>query len=99
MTRAAVLGAGSWGTTFAKVLADAGCDVMLHARRAELATAINEKCENPDYLPGIRLPSAVHATTDPARALRDAELVVLAVPSQSLRVNLEEWAPLLPPDS
>ena len=42
MTRAAVLSAGSWGTTFAKVLADAGCDVALHARRPELAKAIAE---------------------------------------------------------
>ena len=58
MTRAAVLGAGSWGTTFAKVLADAGCDVTLHARRPELAKAITEDGENPDYLPGIRLPAA-----------------------------------------
>ena len=99
MTRAAVLGAGSWGTTFAKVLADAGCDVMLHARRPELATAITEKRENPDYLPGVRLPSAVRATADPGEALRGAEIVVLAVPSQSLRGNLEEWASLLPSDA
>ena len=84
MTRAAVLGAGSWGTTFAKVLADAGCDVALHARRPELAKAIAEDGENRDYLQGIRLPSAVRATADPAEALLDAEIVVLAVPSQSL---------------
>ena len=99
MTRAAVFGAGSWGTTFAKVLADAGCEVTLHARRAELATAINEKHENADYLEGIRLPDRVRATADPAEALDDAEIVVLAVPSQSLRDNLTAWAPLLPPDA
>ena len=58
MTRATVFGAGSWGTTFAKVLADAGCDVMLHARRPELATAITEKSENTDYLPGAANGSA-----------------------------------------
>ncbi len=99
MTRAAVLGAGSWGTTFAKVLADAGCDVMLHARRPELAKAITDERENPDYLPGIRLPDAVCATADPAEALLDASIVVLAVPSQSLRDNLAEWRPLLPSDA
>jgi glycerol-3-phosphate dehydrogenase (NAD(P)+) len=99
MTRATVFGAGSWGTTFAKVLADAGCDVMLHARRPELATAITEKSENPDYLPGVRLPDGVRATSDPAEALQDAEIVVLAVPSQSLRENLTEWTPLLPADA
>jgi glycerol-3-phosphate dehydrogenase (NAD(P)+) len=97
MTRAAVLGAGSWGTTFAKVLADAGSDVTLHARRPELAKAITEERENRDYLPGIRLPDAVRATADPAEALFDADLVVLAVPSQSLRDNLTEWTPMLPP--
>ena len=99
MTRAAVLGAGSWGTTFAKVLADAGCEVTLHARRPELAKAITEDGENRDYLPGIRLPERVRATADPAEALLDAEVVVLAVPSQSLRENLTGWTPLLPEDS
>ncbi len=99
MTRAAVLSAGSWGTTFAKVLADAGCAVTLHARRPELAKAITEQGENPDYLPGIKLPHTVRATADPAEALDGAELVVLAVPSQTLRENLTRWTPLLPPDA
>ena len=57
VTRAAVLGAGSWGTTFAKVLADAGCAVTLHARRPELARPSRPTRENADYLPGVRLPS------------------------------------------
>jgi glycerol-3-phosphate dehydrogenase (NAD(P)+) len=99
VTRAAVLGAGSWGTTFAKVLADAGCDVMLHARRPELAKSITEDGENREYLPGVRLPSAVRVTADPAEALLDADIVVLAVPSQSLRENLTGWTPLLPADA
>ena len=98
-TRAAVLGAGSWGTTFAKVLADAGCTVLLHARRPELAHEIGETRENAEYLPGIRLPDRLRATADAAEALADAEIVVLAVPSQSLRDNLTEWAPLLPADA
>jgi glycerol-3-phosphate dehydrogenase (NAD(P)+) len=98
-TRAAVLGAGSWGTTFAKVLADAGCDVTLHARRPELAKAITEDGENRDYLPGVRLPAAVRATSDAAEALLGADVVVLAVPSQSLRDNLTGWASLLPADA
>ncbi|GAB3361483.1 NAD(P)H-dependent glycerol-3-phosphate dehydrogenase [Modestobacter lapidis] len=97
MTRAAVLGAGSWGTTFAKVLADAGTEVVLHARRAELVAAITGTRESPEYLPGIRLPDRVRATTDAAEALDGADIVVLAVPSQTLRANLTDWAPLLPP--
>jgi glycerol-3-phosphate dehydrogenase (NAD(P)+) len=98
-TRAAVLGAGSWGTTFAKVLADAGCTVSLHARRPELARAIAESGENAEYLPGVPLPGALRATCDAAEALDGADVVVLAVPSQSLRANLLEWTPLLPPDA
>jgi glycerol-3-phosphate dehydrogenase (NAD(P)+) len=95
--KAAVLGGGSWGTTFAQVLCDAGTDSVLLARRAELAGTINETHENPAYLPGIELNGALRATIDPAEALRDADLVVLAVPAQSLRENLTQWRPLLPP--
>ncbi|RKN06629.1 NAD(P)H-dependent glycerol-3-phosphate dehydrogenase [Streptomyces radicis] len=99
MTRVAVYGTGSWGTTFAMVLADAGCDVMLWARRPGIAEAVNTTHVNPDYLPGVTLPPAVRATTDPAEAARGAEFTVLAVPSQTLRDNLGGWVPLLPDDT
>ncbi|WP_137993139.1 NAD(P)H-dependent glycerol-3-phosphate dehydrogenase [Streptomyces vilmorinianum] len=99
MTKAAVFGTGSWGTAFAMVLADAGCEVTLWGRRAELVDAINTTRTNPDYLPGIELPANVRATTDPAEAARDAEFTVLAIPSQTLRGNLAEWAPKLAPDT
>jgi glycerol-3-phosphate dehydrogenase (NAD(P)+) len=91
------MGAGSWGTTFAQVLCDAGTPAVLWARRADLAKVINATRENPGYLPGITLTDALQATSDPAEALEDADLVVLAVPAQSLRENLAGWAPLLPP--
>ncbi|SDO24435.1 glycerol 3-phosphate dehydrogenase (NAD(P)+) [Klenkia soli] len=97
MTRAAVLSAGSWGTTFAKVLADAGSDVTLYARRPELAASITADRENADYLPGIALPDRLRATHDAAEALEGADVVVLSIPSQSLRQNLSGWAPLIPP--
>jgi len=99
MTRVAVLGAGSWGTAFSMVLADAGQDVALWGRRPEICEAINRDHVNADYLPEIELPPAVWATPDPGRALDGAEVVVLAVPSQTLRQNLSEWAMLLPPDT
>ncbi|MGI5471082.1 NAD(P)H-dependent glycerol-3-phosphate dehydrogenase [Streptomyces sp. CA-132043] len=99
MTRCAVYGMGSWGTAFAMVLADAGCEVTLWGRRAELAEAVNTTRTNPDYLPGVELPQTVRATTDPAEAAEGAEFTVLAVPSQTLRANLAEWAPLLPADT
>ncbi len=96
LTRVAVLGAGSWGTTYAKVMADAGVEVVLWARRPEVAAAIQDKHENPGYLPDIRLPDNLTSTSDPREALDGAEAVVLAVPSQSLRANLSEWRELLP---
>lgn len=96
MTRAAVLGAGSWGTAFGKVLADAGCDVMLWARRQQVADAIQAGRRNPDYLDDIELPSRLRATGDPLAALASADLVVLAVPSQTLRDNLLAWRPAIP---
>jgi len=91
------MGAGSWGTTFAQVLCDAGTPAVLWCRRQQLADAINRTRENPDYLPGIPLTQALTATSDPARALAGAELVVLAVPAQTMRANLAGWAGLLPP--
>jgi len=94
--RLAVLGAGSWGTTFAKVLADAGREVVLWARRAEVAEAVRERHVNPDYLPDIRLPRSLTATADAGEALDGVDAVVLAVPSQSLRANLEKWRLMLP---
>lgn len=97
--KVAVLGAGNWGTTFAQVLCDAGTPVTLWARRPDVATAINETRENPRYLPGIRLPSTLTAAVDVAAALDRADLVVLAVPAQTLRDNLTAWAPLIPEGS
>ena len=95
MSRTAVLGTGSWGTAYAKVLADAGNDVVLWARRQELADAVNRDHENPDYLPGIGLPLSVTATSDAAEAVAGARVVVLAVPSQTLRANLASIGPHL----
>jgi glycerol-3-phosphate dehydrogenase len=97
MTKVAVFGAGSWGTAFATVLAQAGHQVSVWGRRESLCEAINTRHENPDYLPGLRLPDAITATHDPAAAADGAEAIVLVVPSQSLRENLSEWAALLPP--
>ena len=95
MTNAAVFGTGSWGTAYAMVLADGGCDVRMWGRRAAVVEQINAG-SNEDYLPGLPLPPAVSATADPAEAANGADIVVLAVPSQTLRANLTEWATVLP---
>jgi glycerol-3-phosphate dehydrogenase (NAD(P)+) len=94
--RVAVLGAGSWGTAFAKVVADSGTDVVLWARRDEVAETITRSGINSDYLPGVRLPGNLSATSDPDKALDGAQAVVLAVPSQTLRENLTGWRDSLP---
>jgi glycerol-3-phosphate dehydrogenase (NAD(P)+) len=80
------------------VMADAGTEVVLWTRRAELAAALEQHHENPEYLPGVELPESLRATSDAGAALDGAQVVVLAVPSQTLRSNLERWTPMLPAD-
>jgi glycerol-3-phosphate dehydrogenase (NAD(P)+) len=95
--KAAVLGGGSWGTTFAQVLCDAGTPVTLYCRESALAEEVNKRHTSPRYLPGVTLPSSLRASADPAAALAGADLVVLAIPAQSLRHNLLQWREHLPP--
>ncbi len=97
MAKIAVMGAGSWGTTFAKVLADNSAnEVVLWARRQDVADEINADHRNGDYLPGIALPKSLTASTDAASVLSEATQVYISVPSQSLRSNLEDWGKQLP---
>lgn len=97
--RVAVLGAGSWGTTFSKILADGGNDVALWARRPELAREISQSKRNSDYLPGINLPRSLWASDKLHEVLEGAEQVYLSVPSQALRENLRIVRELIPEDA
>ena len=97
--RIAVLGAGSWGTTFSKVLADGGADVALWARRPEIAREISQGKRNSEYLPGINLPRNVWSSSRLPDVLDGAEIVCLSVPSQSLRANLAIVRELIPRDA
>ncbi|MEW2164376.1 NAD(P)H-dependent glycerol-3-phosphate dehydrogenase [Streptomyces sp. NPDC007084] len=99
VARVAVLSAGSWGTTMAKVFADAGSDVVVHARRDEVADAINGRHQNPRYLPDVLLPPRLRATTSATEALAGAAYVVLSIPAQTLRENLAAWAPHIGADA
>ncbi|WP_036477734.1 NAD(P)H-dependent glycerol-3-phosphate dehydrogenase [Mycobacterium sp. URHD0025] len=92
------MGAGAWGTALAKVLADAGNPVTVWARRPEVADEINTDHRNSRYLGDVVLPSTVKATTDPAEALTGACTVLLGVPAQQLRANLEGWKHLIGDD-
>ncbi len=92
----AVIGAGSWGTTVAALVAG-NAPTTLWARRADLAAQIDEQHENPAYLPGVALPSTLRATSDLADACTGAEVVVLGVPSHGFRAVLEAARPCIDP--
>lgn len=97
--RAAVLGTGAWGTTFAAVLADAGTDVSLWGRDADVASAINADRRNERFLPGIELPATIRATTDIREALANADIVAVALPAQHMRGIVANYAGLVPEHS
>lgn len=96
MSVVAVMGAGSWGTTFAQIAADAGQTVRLYARDQQRADAIATTRQNATYLPGITLPDTITVTADPGDALAGADMVVFAIPSIGLDSQLALWGDLLP---
>lgn len=93
--KVAVIGAGSWGTTFGKILADGGANVTMWARRPEQALEIRESKRNSQYLPGINLPRTMTATPHLSEALDGAEQIFLSIPSQTARENLKAIRPLI----
>lgn len=99
MRRAAVLVAGSWGTALASVLANNGYEVMLWTRSEEQADGINRNRENSKFLPGVKLPDAIRATTDLKQALQEAELALFVAPSGAMREVAKQAAPYLSPDT
>jgi glycerol-3-phosphate dehydrogenase (NAD(P)+) len=97
MSSVSVLGSGAWGTTMAQVLVDAGNSVQLWGRNSDVVAEINASHTNTKFLPGITLPPSLIATTSIEQALQ-AEYLVVAIPSQSLRENLENWRDIFPKD-
>jgi glycerol-3-phosphate dehydrogenase (NAD(P)+) len=98
MARAAVIGTTSWGTTLAVLLARNGAGVTLLARTRDEADALESARENTRHRPGLRFPDGLQISIDP-EALATAELIVLAVPSASLRTNLTRLAPAFAPEA
>ncbi|MGK2952970.1 MAG: NAD(P)H-dependent glycerol-3-phosphate dehydrogenase [Thiobacillus sp.] len=96
-TRAAVLGAGAWGTALASALQRGGVQTMLWARRPDVAEAIHRLNRNPRHLPEIELPVGLGASTDLAKVVAGAQLLVLAVPSSAMRKTARQLASLLQP--
>ena len=92
MTAVGVLGAGSWGTALADLLAAKGVDVLLWCYESEVAEAINRDHRNPLYLPGAELSLSLTATSDPVRTVRGRDVVISASPSQMVRGVLSPLA-------
>ncbi len=95
--KVAVVGAGSWGTTVAAMLAPR-TETVLWARRADVAERVNGGA-NPDYLPGFDLPDTLKATSSIDAAVDGVDVVVMGVPSHGYRAVLTEAAPLLAPET
>ena len=91
-----VLGTGQWGTALAQVLVDAGNEVSMWGRNASVIDEINSKRSNQQSLPGVALADAIGATTEIERCFDGAGAVLLAIPSQSLRANLNSWKSVFP---
>ncbi len=99
MTSVVVIGAGSWGTAVARLLAEKGIHTALWARNARIAEGISMTRRNPSYLTEIELPAKVWATTDLEKAVRDAEIVIIATPSRAVREAASALKPLLAPNT
>ena len=99
MTRVAVMGGGSFGTAMGMIATDAAGEVVIWAREPEVAQSVNELHINEMYHPGLELPPELWVTNDPATALKGAEVIILAIPAQTLRENLTEWKSLIEPDA
>lgn len=97
--RASVVGGGSWGTAFARLLARASIDTELVCRRPEQAEAINSGHRNPDYLQHIDLPESLTATSFEHNRLADTDLAVIAIPSKVYRTVIAEVASSLNPEA
>jgi glycerol-3-phosphate dehydrogenase (NAD(P)+) len=94
--RVTVVGAGSWGTAVA-ALVSTNADTILWARRPELVSAMTDRHENPDYLPGVALPDSLRVTADIEEACASADVLVLGVPSHGMRAVLMEAAAFVRP--
>jgi len=98
LKKVAVLGTGAWGTTMAQVLCDAGQEVLIWGRNQIVVQEINDSQSNEKFLPDIRLPENLRATSNIEQALGFGSAIVLAVPAQSLRENLLDWKSSISPD-
>ncbi|MGL5714673.1 MAG: NAD(P)H-dependent glycerol-3-phosphate dehydrogenase, partial [Paraclostridium sp.] len=95
MEKVCVLGAGSWGTALALVVAKKGYEVSMWTLNEEQCNKINKTRENIDYLPGVVIPNNITVTTKLEDAIRDGVIIVLAVPSQAIRSVCKQIKPFI----
>lgn len=95
MKKVTVIGSGSWGTALAVMLAEHGHEVLIWSRRQDAVEELLQKRTNEKYLPGVKIPQEIQATTDRQAAVADAEIIILAVPSRAVRSTMEDFAPYL----
>ncbi len=86
-----VLGTGAWGTTLAQIIVDAGNDPLMWGRNREVVNEINTSHTNSKFLGEVEFDSRIRATTDIEEAMGYSDLILLAVPAQTLRENIELW--------
>ena len=98
MKKVAVLGSGAWGTTLGQVMVDSGQQVLIWGRNKKVVREINRRHSNRRFLKGIDLPKELKATTDIKAVLEFADVILLAIPSQTLRENLNNWKGFFPKD-
>ncbi len=98
MRKVAVLGSGAWGTTLGQVMVDSGQQVLIWGRNKKVVREINRRHSNRRFLKGIDLPRELKATTDIKAVLEFADVILVAIPAQTLRENLVEWKGFFPTD-
>jgi len=99
MSYIAVIGAGSWGTTLACLLAEKGYDTALWVFEKELCQEMREKRINSLFLPGIQIPEHIVITNDIGEAVRNARYILNVVPTQHTRAVMTEAIPFINPEA
>ncbi|MEA4815772.1 MAG: NAD(P)H-dependent glycerol-3-phosphate dehydrogenase [Lachnospiraceae bacterium] len=98
MKKIAIIGSGSWGTALAVMFDKYGHDVTMWSWKEEEASEIRKNKENKEFLPGVEIKDSLKITTSPEECVLDADIVITAIPSKFVRVNMEKFIPYVKPN-